>query len=307
MNDDDYDFVVDYQSIDSDAISSNSSAKHEFDEDMEHDYEQFKYAEEEVRSPYGSVMGELEQWDREEQEQVQQQVELHAEEEQSVEQEYQRQLEVHLETERELARLAELYRFEHGAEQEELRWWAEAEHQWHLGTYMEELDLRDEQAAQDDAEQVELHAEHDERVEQEYQWQLEQHLEQQPEQWEDVPEGDMLAALDYDKFLQEIQELEERGEEHLQQLGQLYYEQEAGEEEYFRYLEHQARLDNDRSPPPPPSSDPMRPDSTCGICFNSIADTVLIPCGHLVACAVLNSLFPCRWCFVTNDARTAAI
>lgn len=43
-------------------------------------------------------------------------------------------------------------------------------------------------------------------------------------------------------------------------------------------------------PPLPPPADPMRPDATCAICLGALSDTVLIPCGHLVACAVMPHL-----------------
>lgn len=290
MSDDDYDFDMDYQSSDSTGSFTNSDAKHELEELLQYQYEQYSCEEQEddLEQYYDVLLeghiAEAEQWDEEQQEEIQKQVELFAGEDRRVEHEYQRQLEQQLEQKREQVRLAELYFDKHGAEQEMLYDLAEAEHQWTLGWCMGELELRDEEVAEEHAKMVELHAEHDRQAEEEFENQIEQHLEQQLERHRDDEEcdRDMLAALDYDQLLRN---LEEQREEELQELAEQYYEQEEGAEQYLRAQERQARLDN-CSPPPPPSSDPMRPDSTCVICYNKLANTVLLPCGHLLACSV---------------------
>lgn len=312
MSDDDYDFDMDYHPSDSPVGSNNSDEKRYFEELLQYQFEQYspgqlldepdRYLDELLE---GDIV-EAERWYKAEQEEIQQQVELFAWEDRRAEQVYQRQLERHLEEIREQERLAEQHYYEYNDKQNqlyELAELAEEEHQWTLDSYMEELALRDEEAAEEHANMVELQAEHDRRVEQEYQRQLEQHLERQRErQGEEQRDRDMLAALEYDQVLRN---LEEQTEEEFQALAQQYSEQEEGAEQYLRAQERQARLDN--CSPPPPSSDPMRPDSTCVICFNKLANTVLIPCGHLLACSVPNPPLPGPWRFVTDLARIAAI
>lgn len=45
--------------------------------------------------------------------------------------------------------------------------------------------------------------------------------------------------------------------------------------------------------PPAPVDVTMRPDSTCIVCFGRLVDTVLMPCWHLVLCAVRTALVRC--------------
>lgn len=300
MSDDDYDFDMHYQSSDTIDGSSNSDAKHELEALLQAEYEQYSCEEQEddLEQYYDVLLeghiGEAEEWDEEQQEEqqeeIQKQVELFAGEGLRVEQEYQRRLEQHLEEEPELVRLAQLYFDEHEADQDKLYDLFEAEYQWALGSYMGELEIRDAQAAEENAKMVELQAEYDKQAEEEFQYQLEQHLELERERHsdDDVWDREIQTALDYDQLLRN---LEEQRDEELQELAEQYYEQEEGAEQYLRAQERQARLE-DCSSPPPLSSDPMRPDCTCVICYNKLADTVLLPCGHLLACSVPSPPIP---------------
>lgn len=311
MSDDDYDFDMDDQSSDTIDGSSNSDAKHELEALLEEQYS-CEEQEDDLEQYYDVLLeghiGEAEEWDEEQQEEqqeeIQKQVELFAREGLRVEQEYQRRLEQHQEEEPEQVRLAELYFDEREADQDKLYDMFEVEYQWALRSYMGELEIRDAEAAEENAKMVELQAEYDRQAEEEFQYQFEQYLELERERQSDEEEWDheIQTALDYDQLLRN---LEEQREEELQELAEQYYEEEDGAEQYLRAQERQARLEN--CSPPPPSSDPMRPDSTCVLCYNKLADTVLLPCGHLLACSVPSPPFPGPWRFVTDHSRIAAI
>lgn len=51
-----------------------------------------------------------------------------------------------------------------------------------------------------------------------------------------------------------------------------------------------ASLDNQKGRPEPLESEDMKLDCECKICFGQIADTLLLPCSHLVICQVSKAL-----------------
>lgn len=194
----------------------------------------------------------------------------------------------------------------------EWQWEREEEEEQLYGWLLEQQRLEQQAECSQTAEeewQLHLDVERDQRVQLEYERQLDQYLEHHQEQdqragrkyWQLLQqqyELDKQANQEHSELLQAIRELEEQ-KQLSEALQQQQFEKE--DEENLRAMEqHEAliySIGNDHylarpATPLPPAPDPMRPDATCAICLHALANTVLIPCGHLIACAVLASHFP---------------
>lgn len=79
----------------------------------------------------------------------------------------------------------------------------------------------------------------------------------------------------------------------------------AYDSDYYPHIQHRCPSPPPAPPPPPP--DPLRPDSTCAICLHALSNTVLIPCGHLVACSVYLPSSPQPSLLADGEFRTAVI